>query len=65
MLGSKNIMPEEKQIAVVLRDGETAELAYGYFTLDSTHEIIELRVSRNIKTRQFLHLPVIAFDARL
>ncbi len=53
----------EKQKIVVIGDGETAELAYEYFTHDSPHEVIGFAVEAAYKKRdEFFGLPVVAFE---
>src|SRR6267143_6245179 len=48
---------------VIVGDGETAELAYEYFTHDSPHEVVAFCVEREYlgKDRLF-DLPVVAFE---
>ena len=52
-----------KQKIVIVGDGETAELAYEYFTHDSPHEIVGFAVESAYKKRdEFFSLPVVAFE---
>ncbi|MDQ6788710.1 MAG: acetyltransferase [Acidobacteriota bacterium] len=53
----------EKQKIVIIGDGETAELAYEYFTHDSPHEVVGFAVETAYKKRDdFFGLPVVAFE---
>ena len=53
----------EKQKIVIVGDGETAELAYEYFTHDSPHEVVGFAVETDYKKRdEFFGLPVVAFE---
>lgn len=53
----------EKQKIVIVGDGETAELAYEYFTHDSPHEVVGFAVESAYKKRdEFFGLPVVAFE---
>lgn len=53
----------EKQKIVIVGDGETAELAYEYFTHDSPHEIVGFAVEAAYKKRdEFFGLPVVALE---
>ncbi len=53
----------EKQRIVIAGDGETAELAYEYFTHDSPHEVAGFAVESAYKKRdEFFGLPVVAFE---
>jgi sugar O-acyltransferase (sialic acid O-acetyltransferase NeuD family) len=48
---------------VIVGDGETAELAYEYFTHDSPHEVVAFCVEREFaKKDQLFGLPVVAFE---
>ncbi len=48
---------------VIVGDGETAELAYEYFTHDSPHEVVAFAVEAAYKKRdEFFGLPVVAFE---
>ena len=48
---------------VIIGDGETAELAYEYFTYDSPHEVVAFSVEREFaKKDKLFGLPVIAFE---
>jgi sugar O-acyltransferase (sialic acid O-acetyltransferase NeuD family) len=53
----------ENQKLVIVGDGETAELAYEYFTFDSPHEVVAFAVERQFAKRSSLFdLPVVAFE---
>ena len=48
---------------VIVGDGETAELAYEYFTHDSPHEVVAFSVEREYaKKEQLFGLPVVFFE---
>lgn len=48
---------------IVIGAGETAQLAYEYFTHDSEYEVVAFSVDRAfLKDKTFCDLPVIAFD---
>lgn len=48
---------------VIIGTGETAHLAYEYFTFDSDYEVVAFSVSKNyIKEKTFLNLPVVEFE---
>jgi sugar O-acyltransferase (sialic acid O-acetyltransferase NeuD family) len=48
---------------VIVGDGETAELAYEYFTHDSPHQVVAFAVEREyLKKESLLGLPVVAFE---
>src|SRR3712207_6479755 len=48
---------------VIVGDGETAELAYEYFTHDSPHEVVAFAVEREYRKKEELFgLPVVAFE---
>ena len=48
---------------VIVGDGETAELAYEYFTCDSPHEVVAFAVEREFaKKDRLFDLPVIHFE---
>ena len=48
---------------VIVGDGETAELAYEYFTHDSPHEVVAFAVEREYKKKEELFgLPVVDFE---
>lgn len=54
---------EQPQKIVIVGDGETAELAYEYFTHDSPHEVVGFAVEAAYKKRdEFFGLPVVAFE---
>lgn len=54
---------EESRKIVVVGDGETAELAYEYFTYDSPHEVVGFAVESEYKKRdEFFGLPVVTFE---
>src|SRR5882724_10884510 len=51
------------QKIVIIGDGETAELAYEYFTHDSPHEVVAFSVEREYAKKDSLFgLPVVAFE---
>ena len=48
---------------VIVGDGETAELAYEYFTHDSPHEVVAFAVERAYKKKdEMFGLPVVDFE---
>lgn len=48
---------------VIVGDGETAELAYEYFTHDSQHDVVAFAVEREYqKKSEMFGLPVVAFE---
>jgi len=48
---------------VVVGDGETAELAYEYFTHDSPHEVVAFAVERDYRKKgEMMGLPVVDFE---
>ena len=48
---------------VIVGDGETAELAYEYFTHDSAHEVVAFSVEREYATKEELFgLPIVPFE---
>lgn len=48
---------------VIVGDGEFAAIAYEYFTHDSPHEVVGFAVERShLKRREYLGLPVVAFE---
>jgi sugar O-acyltransferase (sialic acid O-acetyltransferase NeuD family) len=48
---------------VIVGDGETAELAYEYFTHDSPHEVVAFSVERAYRKKdEMFGLPVVAFE---
>lgn len=55
--------PGGAQKIVIVGDGETAELAYEYFTHDSPHEVVAFSVERDYRKKDELFgLPVIDFE---
>jgi sugar O-acyltransferase (sialic acid O-acetyltransferase NeuD family) len=55
--------PDSAQKIVIVGDGETAELAYEYFTHDSPHEVVAFSVERDYcKKDEMFGLPVIDFE---
>jgi sugar O-acyltransferase (sialic acid O-acetyltransferase NeuD family) len=49
---------------IIVGDGETAELAYEYFTYDSPHEVVAFSVESEYKKKDELFgLPVVAFES--
>lgn len=56
-------MFEKKERIVIIGDGETAEMAYEYFTHDSPHEVVAFCVERAYaKKTTLFDLPVVAFE---
>lgn len=56
-------MVERSERVVIVGDGETAELAYEYFTHDSPHEVVAFCVEREYaKKDELLALPVVHFE---
>ncbi|HVG28830.1 MAG TPA: acetyltransferase [Pyrinomonadaceae bacterium] len=56
-------MADSADKIVIVGDGETAELAYEYFTHDSPHEVVAFAVEREYKKKEELSgLPVVAFE---
>jgi sugar O-acyltransferase (sialic acid O-acetyltransferase NeuD family) len=54
---------EEPARVVVVGDGETAELAYEYFTHDSPHEVVAFSVERAYRRKdEMFGLPVVDFE---
>lgn len=48
---------------IIIGDGETAELAYEYFTHDSAHEVVAFSVEREyLKKAELFGLPVVPFE---
>lgn len=48
---------------IIIGTGETAHLAYEYFTHDSEYEVIAFSVNKEyLKENEFLSLPVVAFE---
>ena len=48
---------------IIVGDGETAELAYEYFTHDSPHEVVAFSVEREyLKKKELFSLPVVPFE---
>src|SRR5919112_221197 len=57
------MMAETSDKIVIVGDGETAELAYEYFTQDSPHEVVAFAVERDYRKKEELFgLPVVAFE---
>jgi sugar O-acyltransferase (sialic acid O-acetyltransferase NeuD family) len=53
----------EGRKVVIVGDGETAELAYEYFTHDSPHEVVAFAVEHAYRKKdEMFGLPVIAFE---
>lgn len=53
----------EKSKLVVVGDGETAEIAYEYFTYDSTYEVVAFSVEKAYLTKDNLFgLPIVPFE---
>lgn len=56
-------MSDKKERLVIVGDGETAELAYEYFTYDSPHEVVAFCVEAAYKKKdEMFGLPVVAFE---
>ncbi|HKY26626.1 MAG TPA: acetyltransferase [Pyrinomonadaceae bacterium] len=56
-------MLERSEKIVIVGDGETAELAYEYFTHDSPHEVVAFSVEREYAKKDSLFgLPVVHFE---
>jgi len=54
---------EETRKIVIVGDGETAELAYEYFTHDSPHQVVAFSVERAYAKKESLFgLPVVHFE---
>ena len=52
-----------KEKLVIIGDGETAELAYDYFTGDSNYEVVAFSAERNFRRNQtLLGLPVVPLE---
>ena len=52
-----------KEKLIIIGDGETAEIAYEYFTEDSHYEIVAFSAERNfMKNKTLFGLPVIPFE---
>ncbi len=56
-------MPKKKEQLIIVGDGETAQIAYEYFTHDSKYRIAAFSVERKFLKRTALHrLPVVPFE---
>lgn len=56
-------MPAEASKLIIIGDGEIAQLAYEYFTYDSTYEVVAFSAEKEFLTRSELFgLPVVAFE---
>jgi sugar O-acyltransferase (sialic acid O-acetyltransferase NeuD family) len=56
-------MAGNREKLVIIGDGETAEIAYDYFTSDSNYDIVAFSAERNFRRHQTLFgLPVVAFE---
>lgn len=56
-------MAGNKEKLVIVGDGETAEIAYEYFTGDSNYEVVAFSAEKNfMKNRTLFGLPVIPFE---
>lgn len=56
-------MGGDKEKLVIIGDGETAELAYDYFTSDSKYEVVAFTAERNFMRNQVLFgLPVVPLE---
>ena len=53
-------MGGDKEKLVIIGDGETAELAYDYFTGDTNYEVVAFSAERNFRRNKTLFgLPVV------
>lgn len=56
-------MSKQNNRLVIIGDGETAEIAYEYFTHDSPLEVVAFSVEHEyLKTRELFGLPVVEFE---
>lgn len=56
-------MAEDKQKLVIVGDGETAELAYDYFTGDSNYKVVAFSAERKFRrNRTLFNLPVVPLE---
>lgn len=56
-------MAGEKQKLIIIGDGETAELAYDYFTSDSCYDIVAFSVEKaHMKNQVLFNLPVVPLE---
>lgn len=56
-------MGGEKEKLVIIGDGETAELAYDYFTSDPQYEIVAFSAEKaHMRNRELFNLPVIPLE---
>ncbi|MCL5948964.1 MAG: acetyltransferase [Candidatus Bathyarchaeota archaeon] len=56
-------MGGDKEKLVIIGDGETAEIAYEYFTSDSNYEVVAFSAERNFRRNQTLFgLPVVPLE---
>lgn len=56
-------MSSDPQQIVIVGDGETAELAYEYFTHDSPHDVVAFAVEHDYKKKaELFGLPVVDFE---
>jgi sugar O-acyltransferase (sialic acid O-acetyltransferase NeuD family) len=56
--------PGGAQKIIIVGDGETAELAYEYFTHDSPHEVVAFSVERAYRKKdEMFGLPVVDFES--
>ena len=56
-------MGGDKEKLVIIGDGETAEIAYDYFTSDSNYEVVAFSAERNFRRNQtLLGLPVVPLE---
>ncbi len=57
-------MAGSREKLLIVGDGETAELAYDYFTSSSKYEIVGFTVERKfLQKRRLFSLPVVAFES--
>ena len=62
-MNSGEPMAQGKQKLVIVGDGETAQIAYEYFTMDSKWEVAAFAVESQFLTKRKLQdLPVVAFE---
>jgi sugar O-acyltransferase (sialic acid O-acetyltransferase NeuD family) len=56
-------MAGNKEKLVIIGDGETAEIAYDYFTSDSNYEVVAFSAEKNfIRNQTLFGLPVVPFE---
>ena len=61
--GARNIMKKNGEKLVIVGDGETAQLAYEYFIVDSPYEVVAFSVEQTfLKQTEQEGLPVVPFE---